>query len=65
MSDLPAYWQTHPKLIIFYQEAERTAIKLSSESRKSHAQFAACASPLGLQSLMQFGVSQPVVLGCF
>lgn len=38
-----------PKLIIFYQEAERTAIKPSSERRKSHAQFAACASPLGLQ----------------
>jgi len=54
-----------PKLIFFYQEVERTAIKPSRERRKSHAQFAACVSPLGLQGLMQFGVSQPVALGCF
>lgn len=65
MSDLPAHRQTRPKLIIFYQEAERAAITLSSERRKSHAQFAACSSSLRLQGLMQFGVSQPVVLGCF
>lgn len=49
MSNLPPHCQTHPKLIIFYQEAGRTAIKPSSERRKSHVQFAACASPLGLQ----------------